>query len=162
MNDSFKEIIQIFIGSRKHQLFLVLFLLLGLTTIFLRKPASTPEENRSTSADTYIPEGMVLIPIEIQNKEALSNIMGDFGIVDLYSPSFGDQIKSKKVAAGIKIMRAPLNHEVYAVLVKEESASTITEFPGPFIVTIQNPKTSKSKIYKDKLPKRKLEILSEI
>ena len=102
------------------------------------------------SADTYIPEGMVLIPIEIQNKDALSQLLGGYGVVDLYMPSYGDQIRSRKVASGVKIMRAPLNPEVYAVLVDEASAPYITQYAGPFLITIQNPKAQNTQFSKQK------------
>lgn len=163
MNESLKDLLSKFIGNKNHKLILGLFLLIGIVSMFLQKPKMAQDDSHQpTSADTYIPVGMVLIPVEIQNKEALSNMMGDFGIVDLYVPNFGEHIRSKKIATGIKIMRAPLNPEVYAVLVKEEHAGTITEFPGPFIVTIQNPKTHLSKIHTDKKQKRKIEIISEL
>lgn len=153
--DPIKKIINL--DKLKNKTLVIIFLVLGVVS-FLFKNTTAPEnsnsslieKNQTETADTYIPEGMVLIPIEIQNKEALSHILGNFGTVDLYMPSFGDQIKSKKIATAVKIMRAPLNPDVYAVLVSEDSAPIITQHPGPFLVTIQNPKNKNTSVLRNK------------
>lgn len=95
--------------------------------------------NDSRSADTYIPYGYVLIPLEIQNAESLTNIVGDLGgVVDLYTVSSEFQ-KSLKIAHKVKLLRAPLNPQQFAVLVKESESSQILSHAGPFTAVIQNP-----------------------
>lgn len=138
------------------------FIVLGIMIFFLdQKPSNDPKHIDPTSVDTYIPEGMTLIPIEIQNIEALKNILGDFGMIDLYLPSYESDRPPKKIASGIKIMRAPLNPDVFAVLVSEENASQIAQHPGAFFVTILNPKSQKTKFNKDK-KQLKTQIITEI
>jgi hypothetical protein len=129
----------------------IAFVILGAVTLLLdqnSKGATRPTD--PTSVDTYIPEGMTLVPIEIQNIEALKNILGDFGVIDLYLPSYEDHRPPQKIASGIKIMRAPLNPDVFAVLVREENAAQIAQHPGAFFVTVLNPNTQKSKFNENK------------
>ncbi|MES2770013.1 MAG: hypothetical protein V4596_12785 [Bdellovibrionota bacterium] len=138
------------------------FIVLGVLSFILdQKKNDIPAPVDPTSVDTYIPEGMTLIPIEIQNIEALKNILGDFGVVDLYLPSFEENRAPKKIASGIKIMRAPLNPDVFAVLVLEENAPQIAQHPGAFFVTVLNPKTQKTRFNKDKKQLR-TQIVTEI
>jgi hypothetical protein len=158
-----KEFMNRFFSNRQNKIIGLIFLSLGVISFIIQyqsQPSKRSDEELPTSADTYIPEGMVLIPIEIQNKEALSSIMSQFGIIDLYLPSFGETIKSKKIATGVKIMRAPLNPDVYAVLVREDQASHITEFSGPFIATIQSPHKKQTQFSK-KEHHQKIEIIYE-
>lgn len=139
------------------------FLVLGALSLFLdqKKPEEVTQQIDPTSVDTYIPEGMVLVPIEIQNIEALKNILGEFGVVDLYLPSFEDNRAPKKIASGVKIMRAPLNPDVFAVLVRSENAGQIAQHPGAFFVTVLNPKTQKTKFNTEK-KYLKTQIITEI
>src|SRR5690606_28528020 len=136
------------------------FVILGFLTLF-----SGNEEQKDlidpTSVDTLIPEGMTLVPIEIQNIDALKNIISDFGIVDLYLPSFESNSQPRKIASAIKLMRAPLNSDVFAVLVHEEGATRIAQHPGAFFVTVLNPKTAEGSTIRPKA-QRKTQIITEI
>ncbi len=75
----------------KTKYLVVTFAILGLLSVwfdfFSNKEVSNQRNQKSKSVDTYIPAGMTLVPIEIQNIESLKNILGDFGVVDLYIPS---------------------------------------------------------------------------
>lgn len=141
----------------------VAFVALGILAFVLdQKKVDAPVDVDSTSVDTYIPEGMTLIPIEIQNIEALKNILGEFGVVDLYLPSFEENRAPKKIASGVKIMRAPLNPDVFAVLVLEENASQIAQHPGSFFVTVLNPNNKKTQFHKDKSIKEQKQLRTQI
>jgi len=136
------------------------FIILGFLTVFSEK--KEPQNSIDpTSVDTLIPEGMTLVPIEIQNIDALKNIISDFGVVDLYLPSFESNSQPRKVASAIKLMRAPLNPDVFAVLVSEEGATRIAQHPGAFFVTVLNPKTTEGSTIQPKI-KQKTRIITEI
>lgn len=96
------------------------------------------------SLDTYIPEGFVLVPIEVQNYESLDLVIGKFGVVDLYQSSdtkTGAKAgKLKPIAKAIKILRSPMNPSLFAVLAPDDQAHIIVKHPGPFQVVVQNPK----------------------
>jgi hypothetical protein len=94
------------------------------------------------AADTYIPSGFVLVPIEVANYEALDSILGKFGVVDLFVTSSEPGKRPLKVAEKIKILRAPLNPSRFAVLAPESESPRLVSHPGPFLVIVQNPKTA--------------------
>jgi hypothetical protein len=91
------------------------------------------------AADTFIPAGFVLVPIEVANYEALDSILGKFGVVDLFIPTSESGQRPQKIAERLKILRAPLNPSRFAVLVPEAESSQIVTHSGPFAVSIQNP-----------------------
>ena len=96
------------------------------------------------AADTYIPQGFVLVPIEVANFDSLDSILGKYGIVDLYSSSStldsGHESRPKKVADHVKILRAPLNPSHFAVLVSEAQSPDLVRYAGAFTVVVQNPR----------------------
>lgn len=87
--------------------------------------------------DTIIPKGYVLVPLNLENKEAISSVIQNFGLIDLYTgnPESG---KSKKIANRIKIIRAPYNPNLFAVLVKDDLSERIMNESGLFYAVIQN------------------------
>lgn len=100
---------------------------------FLPSPAPTGESSPE-SADTLIPEGYVLVPIELQNSDSLSSLIGDYAVVDLFRGP-----NSQRVGRRLKLLRAPLNPQQFAVLVPEAQVSGLLQTPGPFWAAIQNP-----------------------
>lgn len=132
----------------KNKLLAVAFIFLGalsLLTSFSGKEV-TPKKNGSVpgSVDTYIPPGYVLVPIEVTNAASLGSLLGDVGgVVDLYLPRGRNSIK---VASKLKILRAPYNPDLYAVLVKDQDSSRILGFTGPFLAVVQNPKETGQKV----------------
>lgn len=134
----------------KTKYLVVTFAILGLLSVwfdfFSNKEVSSQHNQKSKSVDTYIPAGMTLVPIEIQNIESLKNILGDFGVVDLYIPSLDPKVPSQKIASNVKVMRAPLNPDVFAVLVRTKDAAAIAGRSDPYFVTVQNPKNQDSRI----------------
>lgn len=97
------------------------------------------EAQDQASADTYIPDGFVLVPIELQNADSLSSLIGSYAVVDLFNGT-----RSQKVGKRLKLLRAPLNPQQFAVLVPEAEVSNLLANPGPFWAAIQNPQQSKS------------------
>lgn len=88
-------------------------------------------------ADTMIPKGLVLVPIELANVETISALIDQFGVVDLYAGTPTAR-GSTKIATKVKIMKAPLNPQQYAVLVPENLSSEIMRSVGPFWAVVQN------------------------
>lgn len=129
----------------KNNYLIIAFVLLGIVSFFATKPAKEPEQKESflpetKSVDTFIPRGYVLVPIEIANAESLSSLVGDIGgVVDLYLASGDKQKGGLKVGSKLKLVRAPLNPQQYAVLVPDPESSRLLSFPGPFVAVIQNP-----------------------
>lgn len=137
------------------KIYLLAFVILGLIALLMNfKKVDNHEGPRApevpNSVDTFIPRGFVLVPIELANAESLSSLVGDMGgVVDLYL-SGTDKKQSLKVATKIKLLRAPLNPNQYAVLVKEIDSPKLLRMPGPFIAVIQNPDSKGTELAQNK------------
>lgn len=128
-----------------------LMLLIIVCVQMTSKPEATVEDE--ASADTYIPEGFVLVPIEIQNVDSLSSLIGEFAVVDLFRGPH-----SQRVGRRLKLLRAPLNPQQFAVLVPEAEVSALLQIPGPYWAAIQNPQQSKNaEIASKKIKKSRVE-----
>ncbi|MBV2169700.1 MAG: hypothetical protein KUL82_13430 [Bdellovibrio sp.] len=129
----------------KSNSFLGAFLILGAISYFVSKPAENRTSKESflpepKSVDTFIPRGFVLVPIEVANAESLASLVGDMGgVVDLYLASTDKQKGGLKVGSKLKLLRAPLNPQQYAVLVKDQESPRLLSYAGPFIAVVQNP-----------------------
>lgn len=96
-----------------------------------RVPESTPVE-----LDIMIPQGFVLIPIEVENYESLDSILGHVGVVDLYQ-NLAAKNKRRLVASFVRILRNPHNPNQFSILVPERNASAITNNFGPYFVSLR-------------------------
>jgi hypothetical protein len=120
----------------------VIFLAVSILYSFTKE--KTPEtKNEKIYADTFIPKGFVLVPVELSNLEAVSALINQFGVIDLYAGTPQSQ-GSKKVASRVKILRAPLNPNQYAVLVPEAISGQIMKTSGPFWAVVQNKEVATS------------------
>lgn len=142
----------------KNNLFLLAFLVCGVAA-FLTRPATEKvrdviTETESPSADTYIPRGHVLVPLEISNAESLTSLVGNVGgVVDLYLSSTETQKGGLKVGSRLKLLRAPLNPQQYAVLVRDEDSVRLLQHAGPFTAVVQNPEVQGSHLTQSKSPR---------
>lgn len=140
--------LKILVRETATQRLLVAFVILGLIAIGIQikdkkdSPLAAAEQN--DSPDTVIPAGYVLVPIEIQNFDSLSSLVGSFAVVDLFVPGRGFQKTSTRVGRRLKLVRAPLNPNLFAVLVTEAEAAEILRVDGPFVVAVQNPNSNES------------------
>ncbi len=101
------------------------------------KPQEKYQSTEKIYADTFIPKGFVLVPIELANFDSVSALIDQFGVIDLYAGA--PQIAgSVKISSRIKILRAPLNPQLFAVLVPEKDSSSIMKRTGPFWAVVQN------------------------
>ncbi len=117
----------------------VAVMLIVIIGVQLTSTTAPEEQGPAASADTYIPKGYVLVPIELQNAESLSSLIGSYAVVDLFrGPS------SQRVGRRLRLLRAPLNPQQFAVLVPESEVSTLMSTPGPYWAAIQNPKDQQS------------------
>lgn len=108
------------------------------------KPKEVKTSPDKIYADTYIPKGYVLVPIELANFESVSALIDQFGVIDLYAGA-PQMAGSSKIASRVKILRAPLNPNLFAVLVPESSSSNIMKRTGPFWAVVQNRQSANDK-----------------
>lgn len=118
----------------------------------LRAPPEPAPERASGAAanvDTYIPKGFVLIPIDVQNYEALDSILGKFGVVDLFQSGGPGDPKQHLVARNVRMLRAPQNPAHFAILVQEAEAPGILKFGQNFTVIVRRPEQAGTEFVKD-------------
>lgn len=117
------------------------FVVLVALTIALR-PQSKPSENNppeavvTAQADTFIPKGSVLVPVELQNIQAVAGLIGSHGLIDLYG-ALPDG-NGFQIAEAVKILQAPLNPEQFAVLVSAPLAKKIMQYRGVYWGVVRN------------------------
>jgi hypothetical protein len=139
----------------RNKSFLISVLAMLIVAVLVNLFNSSKPETTSValeSADTYIPEGFVLVPIELENVNSISSLVGEFAIVDLfYGPL------SKKVGRRLRLLRAPLNPNQYAVLVEEKEVQNLLSTPGPYWAVIQNPNQNKKSIIEKQSKRSRIE-----
>lgn len=122
--------------ANKYLLFSFICLIL-VYVLFGLKKEEVKTNPQNIYADTIIPKGHVLVPLEIANIDSLSALIDQFAMIDLFVGLPSDK-GSKKIASRIKLIRAPLNPNLYAVLVSESLSSQIMGAQGPFWAVLQN------------------------
>ena len=103
---------------------------------------------RSGAVDTMIPKGYVLVPLEVENYEAVDSILGHFGVVDLFQ-------RQTLVARNVRILRAPQNPSHFAVLVREGEVKEVLQNGGSFSVVIKPRQKDGTEFVKQSAKKRR-------
>jgi hypothetical protein len=147
-----KQLLQKVIPAQRQQLWIAIGLCLAAGLIAFiwdqrvmnqeTDSSQKPKAENIESAATYIPEGFVLVPIEVANFESLDSILGKFGVVDLFVGSDDPKVKPRRIAERVKILRAPLNPEHFAVLVPDSESQNIVAYSGALTVVVQNPNSA--------------------
>lgn len=139
--------------------FLVVLGVILLSLISKYLPLALKEQAKPPSLDSLVPKGSVLVPIEISNGKDIINIIGGYGVVDLYAYSSQTNLPEKQAASSLKILPPDTEEGRFLALVPEKEAGLLFEYSDPFYAVIQNPNKKNSKIYKKK--KRKSLIVIE-
>ncbi len=101
--------------------------------------AQGPAESAGAAVDTFIPRGFVLVPIEIQNYEALDSILGRFANVDLFQGATPGGPPPRLVARNVRLLRAPQNPAHFAVLIAESEVDKVLRDGSLFTVIVKRP-----------------------
>ncbi len=89
------------------------------------KEEAGPNTTRELEISTLIPSGFVLVPIQLKNFESVDSILGPFGVVDLFTEAKSGQ--TRWIVRDIKILRAPKNPSLFAVLAPQDRAPLIIQ-----------------------------------
>lgn len=108
--------------------------------------STNSEQTALPAIDTLIPKGYVLVPIELANAEPLSSLIGSTAVVDLYLSSNEKTKTGHKIGSHLKLVRAPLNPQLFAILVRDSESGKILAQPGPYFAVIQNHQQNNSEI----------------
>lgn len=134
----------------------VLSLVPVLGMLLSRAPEPLPMERiESRAVDTMIPKGFVLVPIEVQNYEALDSILGQFGVVDLFQAGPAEGTSQTLVARNVRILRAPHNPTHFAILIVEDEVPRVLKHGGIFTVIVKRPEDVGTEFVKSHKQKRR-------
>ena len=143
----------------------VFAMILGLIA-FLAQFGKPSEKLKKTnqileSIDIFIPEDQSLVPIRVANNESLDQIIGRYGVVDLYSVPLNPGERAVRIAYKVRLLRSPGNPNYFSVLLPADQAHRITGYPGEFYVSVRNPKSTGTRFIKKKSKKLKRSIVFE-
>ncbi|MFN7454948.1 MAG: hypothetical protein ACK5RO_09845 [Pseudobdellovibrionaceae bacterium] len=134
-----------FIERLKTQHLVAIFVLSSVLSavLYFAKNKSTSESDAAveaevTDASTFIPAGYVLVPIELSNQASLQSLIGAYAVVDLFIPGSAGQPRGRRVGKNLRLIRAPLNPDQFAVLVRDHEVAAIMESQLPLFAVIQN------------------------
>lgn len=133
------------LAQRKEMIVWAVFLSVGLFAALHAASSSRPPAGTTEAADsleTFIPKGHLLIPIEVANSERLEGVLGQNGIVDLYQPSENPGGRAKLVGKRLRLLRAPMNPQAFAVLLRDSEVDRFLATQGPYIASIRPMKES--------------------
>lgn len=139
-----------------HFVIILALIFLSLLSKFL--PLMFNKTPSNLSLDHLIPKGFVLIPIEISNHKDIMNIIGAYGVVDLYAYSKETGLPEIQTASVLKIIPPETEEGDFIALVPEKEAIHLFNYSEPFYAVIQNPNKRGAKIYKKKKKKSLLVI----
>ncbi|HMN68029.1 MAG TPA: hypothetical protein PKC28_05770 [Bdellovibrionales bacterium] len=116
----------------------------------LPSSAPPPSPERATDVTTFIPKGFVLVPIEVENYEALDSILGRFGTVDLLRPAREPGASPNLVARNVRLLRAPQNPIHFAVLIAENEVDRMLAEGSLFTVIVKRAQAGGTEFVKTK------------
>jgi hypothetical protein len=143
MND-FKTILRAYFQDTKIRITFAITLLTAVMLILTTQKEETPKaEPVWSTSDDFIPEGFVLVPLELQNRDALNALVGGFAVVDLFTVSPDGQMKGSRVGRRLKLVRSPRDPQQFAALVPEDEAPLLLAHAGPLFAVIQSRSANK-------------------
>ena len=129
-----------------HFVILIFLLVFSFASKFF--PLLHKETSKKLSLDQLVPKGFVLMPIEISNGQDIKNIIGAYGVVDLYAYSKATGLPETLVASALKVLPPSTEEGTFTALVPEKSAIYLFDYTEGFYAVIQNPQKTGAKIYK--------------
>ena len=114
--ESFKK----FKSLKKNEklLFIILISLISLVTIWiLQKPEKSVDSNENQDLGISIPQGQLIIPIELANGKAISSLITQYGVGDLFI-----EPQHKILAKNLKILKLNAEDQSFGALVPEKKS----------------------------------------
>lgn len=129
---------------------IVLFSGLVLVSFFytlLHFSQKEKEEDESASLfqiSDMIPEQYVMVPIELENHEAISDLIPSHGVVDLYQ-NIPLSFQPHKTAQAVQIVRS--SSDQFNVLIPEDKVAPFVQSQTMFYAVVQNSTKKDSQIH---------------
>lgn len=122
--------------SRRQQICIAAGTLLIIAISLRLAPNSAPDSpgpRQPQALETFIPQGFTLVPIEVLNAQQLHSMIDDRAVVDLFIPN-----SAAAVAESVRLVRSPMDPNVFGVLVEESKTTPLLANGHEFIVVIKN------------------------
>ena len=129
-----------------HFVILILLILFSIADKFV--PFFSKPKPKELSLDSLVPNGFVLMPIEISNGQDIKNIIGSYGVLDLYAYSKTTGLPETLVASALKVLPPSTEEGVFTALIPEKSAIYLFDYTEGFYAVVQNPQKTGSQVYK--------------
>ncbi|MCB9025978.1 MAG: hypothetical protein H6625_06650 [Bdellovibrionaceae bacterium] len=131
---------------KEHKGWVILGALLVISSIssqFYNNSDPDKTENPPEDVSTFIPKGYRLVPLPIENYKNLDQILGNYGVVDLYVKTLiNSKVHTELLGSGIRALRAKNGSESIGLLVPLEQVKTLLKKDGKFYLTINNSNSS--------------------
>ena len=140
---------------KKHkQTFVVFAGLVSLSLLFVflnQQSRSKEEETVVLQLADQIPSDFVMVPVELENHEAISDLISSHGVVDLYKELSDASIH--RLAQAVRIIRSQTDR--FSVLIPEDQVSPFVKEQEVFHAVVQSPDKKDSQIHPIPLKKKR-------
>lgn len=133
-----------------------LVVIILVTSAFSKDSTTEPED--VTYLSDLIPDGHMLIPVQVVNGEALSQMMDLSAYVDLYSIDLVQQ-KKQLLFKRVKIIKNPSESTSFSVLLSEDKSHQLNFIENPVFAVLKSKRT-KSRPVK-KTTKSRFQVMGE-
>ena len=137
--------------------YFVVFSVLALFSLFFSWIHITSNKEKQVDlvfqVSDNIPLGFVMVPIELENHEAVSDLISSYGVVDLYDKSSSIPHKFAEAVRAVRLQTGR-----FSVLIPENKVSLFLKSSLLFHAVVQNPNAEGSRILS---PRRKRSITIE-
>jgi len=123
----------------------------------------------SPPIDTFVPNGFVLVTLQLVNVDSIDSMMGSYGMVDLYPASPSEMMELENIsknarnksttlmdpiplATHVRMIRAPNNMKLFGALIPEGSRQLIQQLSSPVFAVIQRPDAKPTQNLENKRP----------
>ncbi len=127
----------------KHLLFIFGLFVFIYCLSFYERAKESPIAAKKATLDTLIPENYVIYPIELTNAQAISHLIDQYGVVDIYTTDINTQ-RVVKVLSKVKIVRPSSESATYSVLIPYQLENKLTTYAGPYWAAVQNKQTQEN------------------
>lgn len=116
----------------------LLALLISFQSCRSNSKDEAPQSDSLASPDELIPAGFVLIPVQLENHQSIDSVAGSQSIVNLYRTKAGKPDAGVLMGRNLRMIRAPLNPQQFAVLVPETQVHRFISQQGQLHAVLQN------------------------
>ncbi len=127
----------------KHLLFIFGLFVFIYCLSFCERTKDPSTQSKKVTLDTLIPENYVIYPIELTNAQAISHLIDQYGVVDIYTTDINTQ-RVVKVLSKVKIVRPSAESATYSVLIPYQLETKLTTYAGPYWAAVQNKQTQEN------------------